>query len=218
VLAAVVDFAITVPVAPIGDSKDFSTPAAAPSGFTALLADPVMWLCGLTLFFYAPLEACTSAWATTYLGEKGIAEAKAATLLSIFWLTFMAARLITAFTLPAGSEAALICVMAVVSVAVLGGFVVSRDSRTAAAMTVVAGFIYGPIFPTLIAVLFNHFEPSVRGRAVGLLFAIGGVGWTVVPMLIGAYARRTSVQRGFSIAIASAGGLTVVAALLWRVQ
>jgi fucose permease len=202
---------------------EFPTVAApgdsASPGFGTLLRDPIMWLCGFTLFFYAPLEACTSAWATTYLGEKGVSEGAASNLLSAFWLTFMAARFITAFTLPQGRETLLICAMAVLSIAVLIGIVVSRTGRSASAMIVAAGLIFGPIFPTLVAVLFNHFvEDSIRGRAIGLLFGIGGVGWTVVPMILGAYAGRTSVQRGFSIAVGSAVGLTVVALILARIQ
>lgn len=64
------------------------------------------------------------------------------------------------------------------------------------------------------AVLLGHFDPSVHGRAVGLLFAIGGIGWTAIPLLMGAYAQRTSVQRGFLIAVASAVGLCAAAAVL----
>jgi fucose permease len=106
--------------------------------------------------------------------------------------------------------------MALLSIAVLAGIVVSRRPGSAAAMIIAAGFVFGPIFPTLMAVLLNHFDASLHGRAVGMLFAIGGLGWTVVPMLIGAYARRTSVQRGFSIAVGSAVGLTLIAlALGW---
>jgi fucose permease len=216
-LALGVDFAALAP----GSSGAASETATSPAGFGTLLGDPVMWLCGFTLFFYAPLEACTSAWATTYLGERGVAEGTAAKFLSAFWLTFMAARLITALAsraLPAGGETILICVMAVLSVCVLIGFVLSRTGTAAIAMVVAAGLVFGPIFPTLVAVLFNHFEPSVRGRAIGLLFGIGGVGWTVVPMLLGAYASRTSVQRGFSVAVGSAIGLTVVALVLARLQ
>ena len=33
-------------------------------------------------------------------------------------------------------------------------------------------------------------------EAVGLLFAIGGIGWTLIPMLIGAAARRWGVLPG----------------------
>ena len=47
-----------------------------------------------------------------------------------------------------------------------------------------------------------------------MLFAIGGVGWTVIPILIGAYARRVGVQRGFAIAVAAAFGLTASAVVL----
>ena len=32
----------------------------------------------------------------------------------------------------------------------------------------------------------------------------------MIPMLIGSYARRTNVQRGFSIAVAAALGLSVI--------
>jgi fucose permease len=213
VLATAVDFSA---VAAGESASGADEPALA--GFLSLLGDRVMWLCGFTLFFYAPLEACTSAWATTYLGEKGIGEGAASKFLSAFWLSFMAARLITAFTLLTGYEATLIWAMAALSIAVLAGVVASRTGSAAATMIVAAGLVYGPIFPTLVAVLFNHFEPSLRGRAIGLLFGIGGVGWTVVPMLIGAYAQRTSVQRGFSVAVGSAIGLTVVALLLAHLQ
>jgi hypothetical protein len=36
----------------------------------------------------------------------------------------------------------------------------------------------------------------------------------VIPILIGAYARRTSVQRGFSIAVAAAAALSGIALAL----
>jgi fucose permease len=79
------------------------------------------------------------------------------------------------------------------------------------ALVIAAGLVFGPVFPTLMAVLLGHFAPSVHGRAVGLLFAVGGIGWTIVPILIGAYASRTSVQRGFTVAVGAAVGLCAVA-------
>ena len=68
---------------------------------------------------------------------------------------------------------------------------------------------------SMMAVLLGHFPDSLHGRAVGLFFAIGGVGWTVIPILIGAYARRTSLQRGFTVAVGAALGLSGVAAALF---
>jgi fucose permease len=181
---------------------------------SGLLADPLLWLCGLALFCYGPLEASLAAWSTTYLTERGVQAERAATLLSGFWLAFMAARLATAFSLSAGQEAVLILVLALLCVAVLLSMALCRRASTAMALVLAAGLVFGPVFPTLMAILLGHFPPAVHGRAVGLLFAIGGMGWTVIPLLIGAYARRTGLQRGLFIAVAAAVGLCLVALVL----
>lgn len=192
---------------------------ASARGTMRLLDEPYLWLLGLALFFYGPLEASMGAWATTYLTEKGYKESAAANWLSVFWLAYMTSRLIAAFTVPPGFEATLVLILAVASVMVLADMVAS--GRGMAALSVLfAGLVFGPIFPTLMALLLGHFDPAVQGRAVGIFFAIGGIGWTGIPILIGAYARRTSVQKGFTIAVAAALGLCGVALTLvfgsWR--
>jgi len=126
----------------------------------------------------------------------------------------MASRLVTAYALGQGSEAVFILVLSVACIAVWAVVVMGRGRGLAAAMVVAAGLVFGPIFPTLMAILLGHFDPALHGRAVGLLFGLGGLGWTATPMLIGAYARRTSVQRGFLLAAGSAVGLGVVALVL----
>jgi fucose permease len=140
--------------------------------------------------------------------DKGVSERSAATLLSVFWLTFTGSRLVTALTLPPGADTALITSLAVLCIAFTLGIAFSRSARLTCALVVAAGLILGPIFPTLIAILLTHVEPAHHGRTVGIFFCIGGIGWTVIPLLIGAYARRTSVQRAFVIAAACAALLT----------
>ena len=54
----------------------------------------------------------------------------------------------------------------------------------------------------------------VRGRAIGLFFAIGAIGWTLIPPMIGSLAQKTDIQRGFLIAVGSASALAIVALLL----
>jgi fucose permease len=206
-----------------GMGADFSVPVsdvpphAAGGGLvavTGLLADPMLWLCGAGLFFYGPLEAATAAWTTTYLRDKGISEAAASGLLSGFWLAYMVSRLVTAFTLPQGAEAALVLAMALAALGITAAIVWSRSRAAAVVLIIGAGLVFGPIFPTLMATLLGHFDSPVHGRAVGLFFAIGGVGWTTIPMLIGAYASRRGVQRGFLLAAASSAGLCAVAVAL----
>jgi fucose permease len=206
--------AVAVVPAIMAMNVDFSAikpPPVVGGGTSTSLADPLLWLCAVGMLFYGPLEAALGAWTTTYLGEKGVREATASTLLSAFWLAFMLARLVTAFTLPAGCERQLVLALALACAAVLAGMVFCRGRATAVALVMAAGFIFGPVFPTLMAILLGHFSPGVYGRMVGLFFAVGGIGGTTIPILIGAYARRTSVQRGFLVAVASALAFSALA-------
>lgn len=210
ILGLIVDFSAFMPAA-----ADPVAGGGGELGVLFLLSDPILWLCALGMFFYTPLEASMGAWSTTYLGGRGVSEASALRWLSVFWLAFMSTRLVTAFTLGEGGEGGLILVLSVACVGVLTGLVLSRSSRVAVLVVVAAGLVFGPLFPTLLAVLLDHFALEVRGRAIGLFFAIGAVGWTVIPALIGARAQKTSLQQGFVFAVASAVGLTLVALVLF---
>ena len=223
VLAA---FALVSGALAIGvDFKGLLPPAVegADPGIGVLLSDRIMWLTALALLFYAPMEATMAAWATTYLGDRGMAEGRAATTLSGFWLAFMCSRLATAlivarFPLPLGGDTLLIIALSILCILVWAGAVLSRGRVTAGTMVVLAGLVFGPTFPTIVGVLMGHvsqdISPVLGGRAVGLFFMVGGIGWSVIPILIGAYARKTSIQRGFLIAVAAAVGLTVMAVAL----
>ena len=131
----------------------------------SLLGDPIMWLCSMALFFHGPLEAAMGTWTTTFLGDRGVSEARAARLLSAFWLAYMASRLFTAFVLgpftarfvsglglEAPSEAVLILVLALGCIGVTSGVVRSRTRRSATALVIAAGLIFGPIFPSIMAI------------------------------------------------------------------
>ncbi len=185
-------------------------------GLAILLTDPVVWLCCLAFFFHVPIEASVAAWATTLMTDKQVSEGRASGLLSAFWLTFTGSRLVTALTLPAGVDTLLVTVLAALCIALTLGIAVSRSAGLTSSLVVAAGLILGPIFPTLIAILLSHVEPSLHGRTVGVFFCVGGIGWTVIPMLIGAYAKRTSVQHAFLIAMGCAVVLTALAAVLGR--
>lgn len=173
-----------------------------------LLQDVTVWLCCLAFFCHVPIEAATATWATTLMRDREIPDGTASTLLSVFWLTFMGSRLVTALMLPPGNDTTLIIVMAVLCIAFTIGIAFSRSGRMTCIMVVMAGLILGPIFPTLIAVLLTSVDQSLHGRAVGMFFCIGGIGWTVIPILIGAYAKKTNVQRAFLICTFSAVMLT----------
>lgn len=206
-----------------------SAPVAQPVSFGALARDPIMWLCGLTLMFWVPIESSTAAWTTTFvngLAPEGEAPERsrriAAWTLSGFWLCFMGARLLTALIFHSGAqpvgEAALKAavletvhlarvthiVLAALSIVILIALVLSRKRALTIGLILFAGLLYGPFFPNLMAILLTHFPPEVHGRAVGLLFGCASIGWTIFPMLIGAIATRSTLQRGFVVAVGCA--------------
>lgn len=184
-------------------------------GLGVVLENVILWLCGLGLFFYGPLEASMAAWTTTILGDRGVPEKTAAAGLSGFWLAFLAGRLATALTLPKGYGAVLVFVLAVIAIVLLTGVVLSRTKSASLTLVIALGFVLGPVFPTLISILLGSYpQEAAHGRAVGFFFAVGGIGWTAIPMLIGSYARKVGVQRSFIIAVIAAGCLSVVSLIL----
>ena len=213
ILAFAVDFGEFYPAIAADVSEKTADPASQP-GVSTLLGNPILWLTAMAMFFFSPIEVGVSTWITTFLGENDLAEGTAAMVLSAFWLLYTFARLCTAFLLPAGGETIFILVCALLCIAVLAGMVFCRNRQMAVVTVLLAGIIFGPSFPTIIAVLLGHTHESLHGRAVGIFFAIGGIGWTLIPMLIGAYAQRTSIQRGFLMAMLSAVGMTIVAVML----
>ncbi len=183
-------------------------------GLGILLTDPVVWLCCLAFFCHVPTEVSVATWATSLMIDKGVSEASAATLLSVFWFTFMGSRLMTALMLPVGADIILVITMSAFSIALTLAIALSRSTLLTCVTVVLAGLILGPIFPTLLAILLSHVAPSLHGRVVGLFFCIGGIGWTVMPVLIGAYAKRTTIQRAFLIAAVMATALTAITTTL----
>lgn len=183
-------------------------------GFAALLNDSIVILCCLAFFFHVPVEACVGAWATTLMIDRGTSESKATGLLSLFWLTFTVSRLIAALGLPEGSHEKAIIGFAVVLLCVMLGLIYSTKANMTNMLVITAGLILGPIFPILIAFLVAHVDVTIQGRAIGLFFCIGGIGWALVPFLVGKQADKSGLQKSFYIVAGCVVGLIVTSVLL----
>lgn len=186
-------------------------------GLDDLLGSSKLWLCAAALFFYAPIEASVAAWTTTILREKGIEEKQAGLGLSGFWLCYMLSRLFAAlfavaaltgmlqalgWTIPVAAFTILLC--SVLLVPALSLLIWSSGKRQAIISILLVGVTVGPLFPMIMATLLESFPEDVHGRAVGLFFGIGNWGWTLLPMCIGACAKRKGIQPGFALVILSA--------------
>jgi len=182
--------------------------------FSTLLADKFVWICCVAFFFHVPIEACVATWATTLMKDHKVTETRAAQLLSAFWLTFTVSRLVAALSLPKGFDHLVVVVMAGLCVVCTAGLVLSRSRELTCGLLITAGAILGPIFPILIALLLGHVDQPLHGRAIGLFFCIGGIGWAIVPFAVGTLAKTTSVQKAFSVVCGCAVCLTVLCIIL----
>lgn len=170
----------------------------------------ILWLCGLAFFCYFPMEASMSGWTTTLLTARGLGEQSAARIFSGFWLAYLGSRLLTALALPSGWGVPLVLALSALCILILLCVAFARGQSEASWAVLAAGFAFGPIFPTTMAVLLDNVAPEFQGRAVGLAIALGGVGSSTMPLLIGALARRTSLSRAFLVTVALSAGLSLI--------
>ena len=185
----------------------------------SVLRNPVIWLAGLVFLLYVPLEGIFGNWATNYLTELGHPESRAALLFSGFWLTFMAGRLVMSFlqyqVLPDNSDAWVILALALLAAVVTGNLAGTPKAVNAGWGLLLVGAILGPIFPTLVGLLFNLVGSPERGTAYGTMFAIGATGSAVLAPMIGVYARNRTVRSALRIptvlALVLAGGSLALA-------
>jgi fucose permease len=186
-------------------SKEDAGTASLRPDLVGLLSDLRLWLASAVFFLYAPLEGCLHTWGSTYLQNVGHSERKAGQLIAGFWSCFLLGRLAMAYLqhwrfLEADWDRWVVIVLsccATVTVANLAG-TVKRGSATTGLLLL--GFFLGPIFPTLIGVLFQErLFGSTPGTAFGIVFAIGSAGSVVFAPLIGARFHRKSAHSALRI-------------------
>lgn len=188
-----------------------------PEGFRVtqafgLLGRGGVWAGGLALFCYISLEATMGGFITTYLKSHEISDEKAGTALSGFWIALMIARLIAAFTVPAGVFVYVVPVLALAVAISISLMVGAKSAGLGVAATLLTGFIMGPIFPTLVGVTFSKTEAS--GSVFSLIFAIGLLGGIFVPSLIGKYAAEMNIRQSLRILVGVAVALILISAVL----
>jgi fucose permease len=183
-----------------------------------LLTNPAVLVSGLALFCYIALESSMGGFVTTYLKSFDLSDKQAGTLLSGFWISLMAARLIAALTLTNIDPSMVVPVLALGAVIAIAIMVTAKSTAAGIAGTLLAGLTLGPIFPTLVGVAFaksGAIAAGTAGSVFGLIFAIGLFGGIIVPTLIGKYAAALNIRQSLKIALGVAVALIGVSAVLW---
>lgn len=198
---------------------------AAPEGFSfataaSLITQSQVILCALCLMCYIALEVSMGGWITTYMTNVGADEAKAQQVLSIFWISIMAGRLLTAlvigeYFIKLGVDGAwFICGLAVVASIILFYLTKVSDVGVATIALIITGLAFAPIFPTTIGLLFARTEEAFHGTGFSLIFAIGLVGAIFVPAWMGAISKGKDIKASMAVAAGTAAILIVIALIM----
>ncbi len=182
------------------------------------LIDPFVIVGGLALLFYAGIEGSMGAWLTTYFKDAGFREEQASGLLSGFWVSLLAGRLITALFLSAGivketGAPWIVLTVGVVIALVVVAMSATRSKSLAAVLTIITGLAAGPVFPTSIGFILKRY-PEQSGVVFGAVFAILLIGGAIIPGGVGHVSKASSIRKGFLLVAASAAMLAIMSIVL----
>ncbi len=164
-----------------------------------LLRSPAVLLSGLVLFCYIGLEVSAASWTTTYLRKAGFEEKHASLIFAFFWVAMMAGRLGASRFVSIGIGQSVIQTVAVAAALVLLLMTLTGRRVLAGGGVILLGLCFAPIFPTTVGLTLAKFNPSLYGTVFAIIFAIGLLGSSVVPVAIGAVAKKRSIRASYWI-------------------
>ena len=189
-----------------------------------LLAKPAVVVAALALFCYMSLEISMATWSKPYMTEifggdqNPNAVANAGLVLSIFGVAMMAGRFLTsAIKNLTAMGIKLIAILSFVAILAILLMILTHNPALAIVAVILTGLVFAPIFPTIIGVTFAKFEPGLYGSIFGIVFAVGLLGATFVPQIIGGLSASATVQQSLLIVLAMAVILLVISLLMGRI-
>jgi fucose permease len=175
----------------------------------------------LALFCYISLEASMTTWSKPYMTEllggkdNPAAVNNAGFVLSLFGVAMMVGRFATSTVKNLTAIGVkLIALMALVAVCAIAAMITTSSAVTAMVAVVLTGFVFAPIFPTIVGVTFAKFEPKLYGSIFGIMFSVGLLGATFVPKAVGNLSAGGTVQQSLYIVLGMAVALFVISLFL----
>lgn len=186
-----------------------------------LLRTRAVLVAALALFCYMSLEISMATWSKPYMtelfggaGNPG-AVARAGLILSLFGAAMMIGRFLTSTVKNLTKIGVrLVAAMALVAMAAILVMVLTQAPAVAIVAVVLTGLVFAPIFPTIVGVTFAKFEPTFYGSIFGIIFAVGLLGGTFVPQIVGSLSVGATIQQSLLIVFAMAAALFVIALFL----
>ena len=191
-----------------------------PAGFSfaeavKLLGNKIIISAALSLFCYVGIEMAMGGWISSYLNDIGFSEKRSNYLLSVFWISLMISRILAAGFVTPAIEILTITILSCGAVVSISLMVMAKSKGMGACAVILTGLVFGPIFPTVISVMFSKIEnTALHGSAFGISFAIGLLGASIIPAAIGVLAKKQSIQKSLKLAIVTAVILVIMIVIM----
>jgi FHS family glucose/mannose:H+ symporter-like MFS transporter len=189
-----------------------------------LLGNAAVLVAALALFCYVSLEISMATWSKPYMTEllggsqNPSAVANAGLILSIFGVAMMVGRFLTSTIKNLTAMGVkLVAVMALIAILSILLMILTQNAVLAVVAVILTGLVFAPIFPTIAGVTFAKFEPRLYGSIFGIIFAVGLLGATVVPRIVGGLSMGATVQQSLLIVLAMAAILFVISLFMGRI-
>lgn len=181
--------------APIVSGPSALSNADAPASLFSTLRLPVTWFSVAVFFIYCGVEAGAGAWAYSLLTEsRGVSATIAGIWVSIYWGGLTAGRIVSAMIAGRGRMRTLLRVCMAGQAAGAALLWINFTPLFSFLGLTLIGLASAPIFPSLIATTPERLNKKHVANAVGFQIAAAVLGLSVLPALIGFFARRFGLE------------------------
>ena len=168
-----------------GSTEGEASEAAKPISYTEALRLPGAWAVILSFGCYSGFEYVCGLWSSSHLVlARGIAEAQAASMASLFYMGITAGRLVSGIVAPHVGSKNLIRIgqgMVAVGVALL---IFGQGQLALSVALALVGLGCAPIYPSIISLTPERFGEVASQSMVSLQMACAYVGSTLMPPLV----------------------------------
>jgi fucose permease len=181
-----------------------------------VIRSPLLWLCGLLLFFQSGNEFTVGGWVTSYLGEViGLTARAASYVLAGYWAAMMLGRVLSSRIVEGVGTRRLVLATAVTAWVAAVLLAWSPSPAVAVAGVVLLGLGFAAIFPTTLAVVGEAF-PHLTGTAFSVVIVIALVGGMTAPWVTGNVAQTYGLARGMLVPVVSCTMIIAIQILIMR--
>jgi hypothetical protein len=184
-------------VVPIGVAVEGTLPLPAPDPDANIAIDLRFWVLGLALLLYLPIASSIEAWSRPLIRELADGREPAVDRrLNLFWIAFLASRILPYFAMRSGLEAWVLVACAVAGVIVLGNLAGVHQLSSASVGLTIVGLSFGPLLPGIFGLIHSNLPHAglVLGSALGVATLWHLLGDPVLGRMLSSWSPRSTMR------------------------